>query len=79
MGLFIFWENIYIYRIKIYMNCSLFGGGGDLFFYFFFVLGMIFELNLMYFYLGYIRKSDLVVYMRFYFKERVYKCNYCEK
>lgn len=62
------------------MNCSFFGGG-ICFFIFFFVLGMIFELNLMYryFYLGYIRKSDLVVYMRFYFKERVYKCNYCEK
>lgn len=78
LGPFIFWENIYIYRTKIYMNCSLFGGG-DLSSYFSFVLGMISELNSMYFYSGYIRKSDLVVHMRFHSKERAYKCNHCEK
>lgn len=47
--------------------------------YFSFVLGMISELNSMYFYSGYIRKSDLVVHMRFHSKERAYKCNHCEK
>lgn len=42
---------------------------------------MISELNSMYryFYSGYIRKSDLVVHMRFHSKERAYKCNHCEK
>lgn len=60
------------------MNCSLFGGE-DLSSYFSFVLGMISELNSMYFYSGYIRKSDLVVHMRFHSKERAYKCNHCEK
>lgn len=69
----------YIYCTKIYMNCSSFGGGGDLSSYFSFVLGMISELNSMYFYSGYIRKSDLVVHMRFHSKERAYKCNHCEK
>lgn len=68
----------YIYCTKIYMNCSSFGGG-DLSSYFSFVLGMISELNSMYFYSGYIRKSDLVVHMRFHSKERAYKCNHCEK
>lgn len=68
----------YIYHTKIYMNCSSFGGG-DLSSYFSFVLGMISELISMYFYSGYIRKSDLVVHMRFHSKERAYKCNHCEK
>lgn len=77
LGPFIFWENIY--TVQKYIWTVAHWGGGDLSSYFSFVLGMISELNSMYFYSGYIRKSDLVVHMRFHSKERAYKCNHCEK